>query len=186
MKPSRKFPFSKRSIEALLAHDPDSPSREAEYSDSECIGLKLRVSKNGRRFFQHRYAFLGRKRCLSIGEFPYVTVQDARRKVGENKSLLARDIDPSEKRQQKKNDLILSDYIDQMYMPHAMSHKKTWKTDQYMLDRSIIPALGKLRLSTITTRNITTFHSKEKERNTAVTANHYLILLKRMLNLAVK
>lgn len=37
----KKFPFTKRSIEALPAHDPDSPSREAEYSDSECIGLKL-------------------------------------------------------------------------------------------------------------------------------------------------
>ncbi len=52
MKQSRKFPFTKKSIEALPAHDPDSPSREAEYSDQEMIGLKLRVSKNGRRFFQ--------------------------------------------------------------------------------------------------------------------------------------
>jgi len=36
----RKFPFTKKAIEALPPHDPDSPSREAEYSDSECIGLK--------------------------------------------------------------------------------------------------------------------------------------------------
>ena len=43
---SKRFPFTKRAIEALEAHDPDSPSREAEYSDVECISLKLRVSKN--------------------------------------------------------------------------------------------------------------------------------------------
>ena len=67
MKRPTKFPFTKKAIEALPAHDPNSPSREAEYSDSECIGLKLRVSKNGRRFFQHRFSYLGRKRCLSIG-----------------------------------------------------------------------------------------------------------------------
>jgi hypothetical protein len=50
---SKRFPFSKRTIEAIEAHDPDSKSREAEYSDAECIGLKLRVSKGGRKIFQH-------------------------------------------------------------------------------------------------------------------------------------
>ncbi len=183
---SRKFPFTKKAIEALPHHDPDSPSREAEYSDQEMIGLKLRVSKNGRRFFQHRYSFLGRKKCLSVGEFPHVTLQDARKRVSENKSLLARDIDPSEERQQKRSDLTMSDYIDQFYIPHAMSHKKTWKTDGYMINHRIRPILGKLRLSTITVRDITNFHSKEKERNTAVTANHYLILIRRMFNLAIQ
>lgn len=186
MKQSRKFPFTKKAIEALPAHAPESPSREMEYSDSECIGLKLRVSKNGRRFFQHRYSFLGRKRCLALGEFPYVSVPDARQRVGEHKSLLARDIDPSEERQQKKNDLTLTDFSKDFYMPHAVMHKKTWKTDQYMLDCSILPTLGNLRLSTITVRDITNFHGKEKERNTAVTANHYLILLRRIFNLAIK
>lgn len=186
MSTTRKFPFTKRAIEALPRHDPDSPSREAEYSDSEMIGLKLRVSKNGRRFFQHRYSYMGRKKCMALGEFPHVSVQDARKRVSKNKSLLARDIDPSEERQQKRNDLTLSDYIDQFYIPHAMSHKKTWKTDTYMINHRIRPILGKQRLSSITVRDITNFHSKEKERNTAVTANHYLILFRRMFNLAIK
>ena len=51
---SKRFPFIKRAIEALEAHDTDSNSREAKYSYAECIGLKLRdlnrtcleVSKN--------------------------------------------------------------------------------------------------------------------------------------------
>lgn len=102
MKQSRKFPFTKKAIEALPAHEPNSTSRAAECSDSETIGLKLWVSKNGRRFFQHRYLFLSRKRCLSLGEFPHVTIQNARKRVSENKGLLARDIDPSEERHQKR------------------------------------------------------------------------------------
>ena len=93
---SRKFAFTKRGIEALPPHDPDSPSREAEYADAECTGLHLRVSKNGRRFFQHRYRFFGRKKCLSIGEFPAVSLQDARQRVAEHKSALAKDKDPAE------------------------------------------------------------------------------------------
>ncbi len=70
---SKRFPFTKRSIDSLPSHDPDSPSREAEYSDAECIGLKLRVSKGGRKFFQHRFRYMGRKKCLNIGEYPFVT-----------------------------------------------------------------------------------------------------------------
>ena len=48
---SKRFPFTKRAIESLSPHDPASPSREAECSDAECIGLKLRVSKGGRKFW---------------------------------------------------------------------------------------------------------------------------------------
>jgi integrase len=182
----KKFAFTKRSIEALPAHDPDSPSREAEYSDSECIGLKLRVSKGGRKFFQHRYRHLGRKRCLTIGEFPHVSIQDARKRVSEHKGMLSRDIDPASEREQKRQDIDLASFCTDFYIPHAMSHKRTWQNDQYMLNHRVIPVLGKLHLRTITLRDLSTFHAKEKERVSATTANHYLILLKRMLNLAVK
>ena len=65
-------------------------------------------------------------------------------------------------------------------------HKKTWQEDVYKIDKWINPALGKLRLSAITSRDISCFQSKVKEKNSSVTANHYLILVRRMLNLAVK
>ena len=149
---SKRFPFNKRTIEALEAHDPDSKSREAEYSDAECIGLRLRVSKGGRKFFQHRYRYMGRKKCLTIGEFPYMSVQDARQRVSEHKSLLARDIDPSDQREQKSNDLTFRKFADEFYIPHAKMHKKTWKEDIYKLDRQILPAFGDFRISSITTR----------------------------------
>ncbi|MEJ2491117.1 MAG: hypothetical protein P8Y84_05800 [Desulfuromonadales bacterium] len=41
---SKRFPFTKKSIEALEAHDHDILSREAEYSDAECIGLHQKES----------------------------------------------------------------------------------------------------------------------------------------------
>jgi integrase len=183
---SKRFPFTKRNIDTIPSHDPDSPSREAEYSDAECIGLKLRVSKNGRRFFQHRYRFLGRKKCMALGEYPHVSVQDAHSRVSEHKAMLARDIDPSEQREQKTNDWTFKKFSKELYMPHAIQHKKTWKEDQYKLDRQIIPAFGDFRISSITTRDISTFLTQQKVRTSTTTANHYATLIKRMFNLAVK
>lgn len=182
----KKFAFTKRAIEALPPHAVDSPSREAEYTDMECIGLHLRVSKGGRKFFQHRYRHLGRKKCLTLGEFPHISVQDARQKVSEHKSLLAKNIDPAEEKAQIRNDLTLRDFAKDYYLPHATMHKKTFKEDEYKLDGRILPIMGNLRLSSITVRDVTALHAKVKEGTTATTANHYLMLLKRMLNLAVK
>lgn len=182
----RRFPFTKRAIEALPAHDRDSPSREAEYTDVECVGLHLRVSKNGRRFFQHRYRYLGRKKCMNLGEFPHVSVQDARQRISEQKGLLARDVDPADERAQKRNDITFAQFAAEYYIPHATMHKKTWQDDILKIERRLNPTIGHLRISTITTRDLNLFHSKEKERTSATTANHHLTLIKRMLNLAVK
>ena len=48
---STRFPFTKRAIEALSSHDATSKGREAEYSDVECVGLRLWVSQKGRKYF---------------------------------------------------------------------------------------------------------------------------------------
>ena len=40
MKDKKKFPFTNRAIAALPAHDPDSPSKSAEYSDTAMPGLR--------------------------------------------------------------------------------------------------------------------------------------------------
>jgi integrase len=129
---------------------------------------------------------MGRKKFLSIGEFPYVSLQDARQKVHKHKSLLARDIDPSDQRETQTNDWTVRKFSKELYLPHAIQHKKTWKEDTYKLDRQIIPAFGDYRLSSITARDISTFLTQQKERTSSTTANHYAILLKRMFNLAVK
>lgn len=183
---SKKFPFTKRAIEVLPAHDPASPSRETEYSDAECIGLHLRVGKNGRRFFQHRYKCHGRKACLSIGEFPGVSVQDARKIVGEHKSLLAHGKDPAHERNKIKEDLTFAEFADQHYLPYAKQHKATWDDDKNQIERRLNPVLGRLRLLAITHKDVAMLHANEKERTTACTANHLLGTLRRMLNLAVK
>ena len=170
----------------LFRSDPGAASREAEYTDSECVGLHLRVSKAGRKFFQHRYRHLGRKKCMTLGEFPHVSLQDVRQRVSEHKALLARDIDPGDERAHKRHDLSFAEFAKEFYLPHATMHKKTWQEDVYKIDRRIDPALGKLRLSTITARDLSTFHAKVKEATSATTANHHLTLVKRMLSLAVK
>jgi hypothetical protein len=61
-KTTRKFNFTKKGIDSLPLHPLEAKSREQEYSDQQVIGLRILVSKNGRKFFHLRYSFNHRKR----------------------------------------------------------------------------------------------------------------------------
>ena len=114
---NRQFRFSLRQVEALPPQDRDAVSPVAEYSDTEVIGLKLAVSKNGRKYFWHRYRFRNRKRMIKLGEYPSVSIVEARRMANENKNLLARDLDPADERDRRRSLPTLAEFSDQEYLP---------------------------------------------------------------------
>ena len=179
----RRFRFSHAALEALPPHDPDSPSREMEYSDTEVVGLRLLVSKTGRRFFYFRYRFRGRKRALRIGEFPSVSVKDARQKCHEAKATLARDCDPAAEREERLGIPTFAAYaVD--YLAWARQHKRSWRDDESRLNLELVPRFGKLTLDAITPRDIQRMHAEIRERTTNSTANRYLGLMGRMYSLA--
>jgi len=82
MSTPRRFKFAHRLIDTLPPNEPDAPSREAEYSDSEISGLKCLVGKGeGKKKFLLRYLWQGRKRAISIGHWPEIDVTNAHRSV---------------------------------------------------------------------------------------------------------
>jgi len=158
----RSFRFNKRKIESLPAHDPSSPSSEMEYSDIECRGLKVSVSKNGRKFLLHRYrikrAGKSVRRCYRLGEFGPFTVQDGRDFVNENKRLIASGIDPMEEKHKASKILTFSQFFETEYMPnYAMKVKKSWQHDLWMYNSDVKDALGDYLLNEISRREITKF-----------------------------
>ncbi len=182
----RLFKFSHRQIDALPSHDRNSPSAMIEYSDQEVMGLKLAVSKNGRKYFWHRYRFRGRKRMIKLGEYPSVSLADARQMVHENKNLLGRDLDPADERNRRRSVPTLAEFAAEEYMPYAKQHKRSWDDDEAKIRRDIGKMLGKIPLTEITTRDIMNLHASIFKRCSAATANRHLALLSRMFSLAIQ
>ncbi len=183
---SKRFVFSKRSIEGLPANPRDSKSREAEHRDLACTGLAVRVSKGGRKFFQFRFHFNKRKFCISIGEFPAVSVEDARNMVNDYKLLLARGVNPAYEKNKGKSDLTFAGFYP-MYLDFARHRIKTHQDQKYRIDRLLerYPAFGKTLMASITTKDIALLHVREKERTSASNANHLFSVLRSMMNVAV-
>jgi hypothetical protein len=75
---AKKFVFTKRSIESLPVPVNDS---RPEYMDVNTPCLGLRVTKSGAKSFFYSKRISGRKERLTIGQYPAVTVDQARKMV---------------------------------------------------------------------------------------------------------
>jgi hypothetical protein len=86
-------------IKAVKA-DPVKYPKGQKIADSG--GLHLFVSPKGAKVFRFRYRIHGREKLISLGAYPDVKLAEAREKRSEMRRLVAKGIDPSEKRQAEK------------------------------------------------------------------------------------
>jgi hypothetical protein len=68
------------------------------YKKSDGEGLYLLVAPEGSRLWHLAYRFAGKQKTMALGPYPAVTLAMAREARVEAKRLLARGVDPSEKR----------------------------------------------------------------------------------------
>ncbi|MEA2011749.1 MAG: tyrosine-type recombinase/integrase [Verrucomicrobiota bacterium] len=186
LRESIKFHFNKKTIESFPAHDPDSASREQEYSDTDVIGLKVLVSKSGRKFFYFRYCLKKHKRAIKVGEFPMMSVKLARQIAGKHRISLNQNLDPHIEKDKYKEEMTFKEFALDEYIPFAKNDKKTWKQDLSRLKSRMFEAFGNCSLSTITTRDVQAFINKLKNDMSASSSNRFLSLMKRMFNLAIQ
>jgi hypothetical protein len=72
--------------------------REKLYRVADMAGLCIEVRPNGSRLWRFRYRWLGRATMLGLGEYPHVTLAEARKRRDKAREQLAHDVNPSEKR----------------------------------------------------------------------------------------
>lgn len=183
---SRRFNFTKREIENLPPHDLTSPSSEQEWSDVECRGLRLSVTKQGRKFFCHRYTINQRKRTVRLGEFPAVSLQEARLMVNKNKNQIAKGIDPAIEVENQKTALTFQEFADTQYIPHAKENKKSWLDDQRIIRNDMISIFGRYTLSAISKRDVQKYLDSIANRASGPTSNRHRSLIMRMFHLAIE
>lgn len=90
--------MGKLSDKAVQAAQP----RAKQYGISDGFGLTLIVKPTGAKLWWFRYRFASKARTLSIGEYPFISLKQAREKAFEAKKMLANGIDPSAKKKEAK------------------------------------------------------------------------------------
>ena len=140
--------------------------RAERYEVQEPGGLGVRVSPTGRRTWQLIYHHEGAKRRLSLGEYPAVTLAEARRRAAEARALVSEGIDPAARRRQeaearraeeRAHELrpTLGDFWLREYRPRAAASyaPRTLSLWDGLWRRHLLPTLGDVRLHEITRRH---------------------------------
>jgi len=181
---NRIFKFNNRSIEALPPQPPDASSSNYEATDAGETGLKIAVYKSGKRSFRHRYTFMRVKKMMTLGTYPAVSIDRARERVRENKSLLAEDIDPREVRQAKRDVIDFKTFTENHFLSHAKQTMRSFKDAKSRINKWLLPAFGNKKLTQITRQDISKFHLGL--RKMPPTANRSLSLLSSMFRYAIE
>lgn len=153
-------------------------------------GFAIRVFPSGEKSWVFIYAFEGRKRRMTLGSYPTLSLADARKKHREALKALEREIDPGFEKQKKKIDARLSSTVEELIEEYiekwAKTRKRSWKEDERILNKDIKPAWGKRKAKEITRRDVIILLDKIKERGAPIQSNRTLACIRRMFNFAVE
>ena len=84
----------------------NAPLRDSAYKLASEKGLYLLVNPNGSRSWRFDYRFEGKRKTLSMGIYPEVSLDIARTRRDEARELLAQHINPAEVRKQERSTAI--------------------------------------------------------------------------------
>jgi integrase len=163
---------------------PIPPSGYVIHKDPRIPGFGLRVTSNGAKSWILNYTINGRGRRYTIGNYPQDKFEWARNRAEELRVAIRDGTDPMEAKRAALSAPTLDD-LGREYMERAERTKRpsSLRNDRGMLDKTILPRLGKLRVNSITHRDIEALHAKLKA--TPYLANRMLSLLSTMFNMAI-
>lgn len=139
------MPTVKRLTDRKLRSLPTG-ARRVEYMDAGVAGFGVRVEPTGRRTFMLRYRNVnGAPRRLRLGTYPAVTLADARDRARLILADVQRGLDPAAAARERRRAPTFAALADEYMERHAKPHKRSWKYDQQMLDRHLLPEWGALK-----------------------------------------
>lgn len=154
--------------------------------DDEIRGFGVRVSPSGLRafFLKGRVGKGGQQVWLTIGQFPEVSLDEARQSAIENRSLLRKGVDPRRDGVHPGQIPALRDFAPRYMEEYSRIHKKpkSQKQDEDFLRRFILPAMGDLTLDRITRADLVNMRANLLDRRQ--TANHLMTLMSGMFTQA--
>jgi integrase len=173
--------LSDRGIRAL------QPARTAhDIRDGGTPGLILRVLPSGQKQFSVRYRIQGKQRRLLLGEYPAVSLAEARKRARRVQSAVDDGRDPAGERQALKvrpSDTVAA--LGQEYVAkHARKFKRSADEDERILEVYILPQWRDRSVRGLTRREVRALVERVAER-APVMANRVLALVRKMLNFAV-
>lgn len=155
------------------------------YRDTETPGLYLAVTGKGVKSFSYVRRVGTRVGRVTIGRYPGVTVEQARKEAARLAGAIAQGNDPAQDRRKARGETTVDELFALYLDGHAKPHKRTWKEDQAQYNR-YLAGWKMRRLSEVRPADVMTLHAKIGRENGHYAANRMLALLSAMFNHAAQ
>lgn len=156
-----------------------------EFYDQTVKGLSIRITASGIVTFALFYRLPGdrQKRRMTLGQYPVLSLAEARQKARAALLDIAKGKDPGAEQQAIKRSPTLTDLLTEFW-ERELSIKKSGAEMRRLLEKDVLPAWGKRKVQDITRRDVVVLLDKVRDRGAPVTANRLLGRLTRLFNFA--
>lgn len=152
-------------------------------------GLGVRVSPKGKKSFVYLYRYEGKPRFLTLGDYPRMSLADAHKAHAEARKKLEQGIDPGAEtmaeREEERNAPTVAALVDEYLEKWAKPRKRSWRGDNRILEKDVLPEWGRSKARDITRRDVLRLLDGIIDRGAPIMANRTLAVVRRMFNFAV-
>ena len=139
-----------KKIKSLVAKD-------KAYNVSDGDGLYLSVKKSGSKFFIYRYYFAKKRKELHLGQYPEISLKNARLLRNQNKALINDNIDPTIEKKKKEitKDVNNSNIFREIACDWLKFKEDSWSVDYHRavesrMQRIVFPKIGEMTMLSLT------------------------------------
>ena len=149
---------------------------QTDYFDTQVSGLALRVTQNGHRSWTFHCTLGGKRKRLTFGAYPAISLSAARTRADEAKAAIASGTDPSLAATETLQ------HVCELYMAHEGAKLRTAEWRKSVLDRHIYPTLGARPIAEIKRSEIVRLLDQIEEGSGPVMATQTLAVLRKVMN----
>lgn len=139
---------------------PRSGKRFERWWVNNVPGLCIRVMETGVKSFLFVRRIGHRTTEITLGKFPALTPDQAKRMVMEMNAQASNGIDPADEIRAHRKELTLGEGFGLYLERHAKPHKRTWQEDERRWKLYLEAGLAKQKLSDISRRDISNLHTQ--------------------------
>ncbi|WP_458729770.1 tyrosine-type recombinase/integrase [Pseudomonas brenneri] len=153
---------------------------DKSYSLPDTDGLGLVVAPTGGKSWHFRYYWLGKQKRISLGNYPEISLREARTLRDEARALLAKNINPHTERKQKRHAVKLAaDYTFKAVFDAWVKHRRkelkegrqsTLSQILRIFEKDVLPSLGKMSIYDIRRPQLLGVLARIEERKAFTTA----------------
>lgn len=166
--------------------------RDKDYKLADGEGMYLLVTVSGGKLWRYNYRFGGIRKTLALGQYPAVSLADARKRREDARRLLANGQDPAaaKKAIQEAATIAATSTFEVVASEWFKKRKPEWVESHAVsvkgrLDNYILPAFGKKPIAEVTASDVRTMLLKIEARGTVEAAKRVKVICGQVFRYAV-